>query len=46
MMWCHRCDNHLYVFWNGQLIWKRWLGGKVSALMDLHSRNWFLEEDS
>lgn len=40
MMWSERHGNEVYVFWNGQLIYKRWLnpdGGKqASALFNEH----------
>ena len=25
MMWSEREANHLYVYWNGRIIYKRWL---------------------
>lgn len=42
MMWSERHGNEVYVFWNGELVYKRWLddsGRKLRASL-LANREW------
>lgn len=42
LMWSEKRDNHLYVFRNGILIFKRWLNkaGKKTQSSLLFNKNW------
>lgn len=34
MMWAKLVNDELYVYWNGRLIYKKWLSTGSSALFD------------
>lgn len=42
MMWSERHGNEVYVFWNGELVYKRWLddSGRKRHASLLANREW------
>lgn len=45
MIWTTVSDDQLFVWWNGQLVFKRWIGTGSNAVFDLHHTFRFWDED-
>lgn len=45
VIWKTVSEDQLFVWWNGQLVFKRWLGTGSNAVFDLHHTFRFWDED-